>query len=94
MDGFSFWSSCLLTRFISVLGSIDDALLVPVSVSYERVLEGGFLEERMGESKQRESLWAVAKSTWNAFGGRYGFVRLDFGSPVSLKVRTGLDSWR
>ena len=35
---------------------IPDVYLVPVSYTYEKLLEGGFVNELLGEKKKRESV--------------------------------------
>ena len=80
----------LLSVIVETLlnGGMEDAILVPVSYSYERVLDQGFVEELLGREKKRESLWGIWASIWSALGQHYGRVRVDFGRPTSLKRLT------
>ena len=44
-------------------GRIPDAFILPVTINYEKILEGNsFTYEMMGESKVKESLSRVLKS--------------------------------
>lgn len=44
--------------------SIPDALLVPVSVNYERLVDGNFVREQKGEKKVPESFWKAMAGIW------------------------------
>lgn len=78
--------NCYSFGFPFLVGLVPDVYLVPVSYSYEKVLDQGIAEELLGKEKKRESLWGIMKSVWRALGSHYGFVRVDIASPVSLKV--------
>ncbi|GMR59754.1 hypothetical protein PMAYCL1PPCAC_29949, partial [Pristionchus mayeri] len=66
-------------------GVISDCYLVPVSITYDQVAEGVFLNELMGIPKVRENLWMVLKGMVKGFGMLpCGVVRMNFGSPVLL----------
>ncbi|CAJ0933967.1 unnamed protein product, partial [Mesorhabditis belari] len=67
-------------------GVIGDVYLVPVSYTYDQVAEGVFLQELMGNSKQRESILSVFRGIWKGFGlyQRCGTVRMHYGKPVLL----------
>ena len=65
---------------------IDDALLVPVGVSYDRIIDGNFIGEQLGRPKQRESMVAALRAIWAVLRGRHGSVRLDFAQPFKLSV--------
>ncbi|GMS80834.1 hypothetical protein PENTCL1PPCAC_3009, partial [Pristionchus entomophagus] len=66
-------------------GVIPDCYLVPVSITYDQVAEGVFLNELMGIPKVRENLWMVLKGMIKGFGMLpCGVVRINFGSPVLL----------
>lgn len=45
-------------------GSIPDALLVPVSVNYERLVDGNFVREQKGEKKVPESFGKAMSGIW------------------------------
>ena len=66
-------------------GLIDDAILVPVSVNYEKLVDGSFVHEQMGTPKKKESFTVALKSIWNIVNAKYGQMRIDFNEPFSLK---------
>lgn len=66
-------------------GTIEDALLVPVSLNYERLVDGNFIKEQLGQSKQMESLGAALKAIWQVLNSNYGMLRVDFNQPFSIK---------
>lgn len=37
-------------------GTIKDALLVPVSVNYERLIDGNFIAEQLGQKKEARDI--------------------------------------
>lgn len=67
-------------------GTIEDALLVPVSVNYEKLVDGNFVREQMGQPKQMETFWKAIKSIWSILNSNYGMMRIDFNQPFSLQV--------
>ncbi|XP_075238224.1 glycerol-3-phosphate acyltransferase mino isoform X2 [Lycorma delicatula] len=77
----------LLSVFVDAYidGTIEDALLVPVSINYEKLVDGNFVHEQMGEPKQMESFGTALKGIWNAFTSHYGIMRVDFNQPFSLR---------
>lgn len=67
-------------------GFRKDVLFVPVSITYERVVEdSAFGEENTGRSKKQENLISLLKA-WRIFRCKYGEVILKFGEPVSLRA--------
>lgn len=66
-------------------GLIDDAILVPVSVNYEKLVDGNFVHEQMGIPKKKESFSAAISSIWKVINDKYGLMRIDFNEPFSLK---------
>ncbi|XP_072027062.1 glycerol-3-phosphate acyltransferase 1, mitochondrial-like isoform X2 [Amphiura filiformis] len=66
-------------------GVIQDAYLVPVSVSYEKILEGDFNREQMGLPKQKENFFKAIQGILHVLKSNYGHVRVDFAQPFSLK---------
>ena len=42
-------------------GAIPDAFIVPIAVSYDRIVEGDFNREQMGFQKPKESLISAIK---------------------------------
>lgn len=67
-------------------GTIDDALLVPVSVNYEKLVDGNFVREQLGQPKQMETFGKAIKSIWSVLNSNYGMMRIDFNQPFSLRV--------
>lgn len=45
-------------------GTISDALLVPVSVNYEKLVDGNFIYEQLGQKKQPESFKSAISAIW------------------------------
>ncbi|KAM6951223.1 glycerol-3-phosphate acyltransferase 1, mitochondrial [Aplochiton taeniatus] len=66
-------------------GAIPDVLVVPVGISYDRILEGNYNSEQLGKPKKNESLWGVACGVFRMLRKNYGCVRVDFTQPFSLK---------
>ncbi|XP_020610069.1 glycerol-3-phosphate acyltransferase 1, mitochondrial-like isoform X1 [Orbicella faveolata] len=66
-------------------GTVPDVNIVPVNISYEKVVDSGYTRELLGEQKRPESFWNTMKSIWRVLRTRYGNVRLDFGQPFSLQ---------
>nr|CAB3250448.1 glycerol-3-phosphate acyltransferase 1, mitochondrial-like [Phallusia mammillata] len=66
-------------------GVIPDVTVVPVCVSYEKLMDGNFDGELMGQTKKPEtfitSIFTIAKMAC----GFYGHIRVNFGAPQSLK---------
>uniref|UniRef100_A0A8C4GP23 Glycerol-3-phosphate acyltransferase 1, mitochondrial n=1 Tax=Dicentrarchus labrax TaxID=13489 RepID=A0A8C4GP23_DICLA len=73
-------------------GSIPDVLVVPVGISYDRIIEGNYNSEQLGKPKKNESLWGIACGVFRMLRKNYGCVRVDFNQPFSLKEY--LDSQR
>ncbi|XP_073969574.1 glycerol-3-phosphate acyltransferase mino isoform X2 [Rhodnius prolixus] len=76
----------LLSVFVDAYlsGILDDALLVPVSVNYEKIVEGSFVRELTGAPKQPETFRSAIAGIWKALTSHYGIVRVDFNQPFSL----------
>ncbi|KAH8306284.1 hypothetical protein KR018_006101 [Drosophila ironensis] len=66
-------------------GSIPDALLVPVSVNYERLVDGNFVREQKGEKKIPESFTKAISGIWKTLRSNYGLMRIDFNEPYSIR---------
>ncbi|CRK90929.1 CLUMA_CG004618, isoform A [Clunio marinus] len=75
--------SVIIEAFID--GLIDDAILVPVSVNYEKLVDGHFVNEQMGTPKKMESFRTAVSSIWKILNDKYGLMRIDFNEPFSLK---------
>ncbi|VDN53533.1 unnamed protein product [Dracunculus medinensis] len=69
-------------------GTLKDVWIVPVSFTYDSVVEGIFENELMGVSRQKESVWKVMRHVISDFKrGKCGCVYIDFGQPTLLSVR-------
>lgn len=67
-------------------GLRKDILFVPVSISYESVIEDSdFGEENTGRSKKKENLVSLLRAA-DIFHKKYGEVIVDFGNPLSLSA--------
>lgn len=66
-------------------GLIDDAILVPVSVNYEKLVDGNFVNEQMGTPKQQETFSMAIASIWKVLRMNFGLMRIDFNEPFSLR---------
>uniref|UniRef100_A0A1A8FXP0 Glycerol-3-phosphate acyltransferase 1, mitochondrial n=1 Tax=Nothobranchius korthausae TaxID=1143690 RepID=A0A1A8FXP0_9TELE len=73
-------------------GAIGDVLVVPVGISYDRIIEGNYNSEQLGKPKKNESWWGIACGVFRMLRKNYGCVRVDFNQPFSLKEY--LDSQR
>uniref|UniRef100_UPI00398F427F glycerol-3-phosphate acyltransferase 2, mitochondrial n=1 Tax=Pristiophorus japonicus TaxID=55135 RepID=UPI00398F427F len=62
--------------------AIPDAVLIPVGVSYDRIVEGNCLEQ-MGT--RRNTVFAAICWVLRFLQKKYGCIRVDFGQPFSLK---------
>ncbi|CAF93231.1 unnamed protein product, partial [Tetraodon nigroviridis] len=66
-------------------GSVADVLVVPVGISYDRIIEGNYNSEQLGKPKKNESWWGIACGVCRMLRKNYGCVRVDFNQPFSLK---------
>ena len=67
-------------------GALPDISFIPISISYEKVVEAGaFAKELQGQKKRKEDVTALLSST-KVLWSRYGRVYVDFSSPVSLRA--------
>ncbi|CAH2322547.1 glycerol-3-phosphate acyltransferase 1, mitochondrial [Pelobates cultripes] len=84
-------TSCGRAGLLSVIvdtvcnGSTPDVLIIPVGVSYDRIIEGHYNGEQLGKPKKDESLWSIARGVFRMLRKNYGCVRVDFAQPFSLK---------
>lgn len=65
--------------------TIKDALLVPVSINYERLCDGNFVYEQVGEKKKPENFTRAVASIWKTLNSNHGQMRIDFNEPFSLR---------
>lgn len=77
--------SVILETFLD--GTIEDALLVPVSVNYEKLVDGNFVREQLGQPKEMETFGNAIRGIWKVLNSNYGMMRVDFNQPFSLRVR-------
>ncbi|XP_074029311.1 glycerol-3-phosphate acyltransferase mino isoform X2 [Leptinotarsa decemlineata] len=75
--------SVILESFMD--GTIEDALLVPVSINYEKLVDGNFVREQLGKPKEMETFKNAMAGIWKVLNSSYGMMRLDFNQPMSLK---------
>ncbi|XP_057339821.1 glycerol-3-phosphate acyltransferase 1, mitochondrial isoform X1 [Microplitis mediator] len=66
-------------------GTIEDALLVPVSLNYDRLVDGNFIREQLGQPKKPETFGSAIKAIWSTLRGSYGLVKIDICEPFSLR---------
>lgn len=66
-------------------GTIPDALLVPVSVNYEKLVDGNFVMEQLGQKKKPETFSSAFSAIWKTLNSQYGLMRIDFNEPFSLR---------
>lgn len=66
-------------------GTIPDAILVPVSVNYERLVDGNFVYEQLGQKKKPETFKSAISAIWNILNSKYGLMRIDFNEPYTLR---------
>lgn len=83
--------SVVLDAFMD--STIEDALLVPVSINYEKLVDGNFIREQLGQPKEMETFGSAIKSIWQVLNRNYGMVRIDFNQPFSLRVRYHSDQF-
>ncbi|XP_051500293.1 dihydroxyacetone phosphate acyltransferase-like isoform X2 [Myxocyprinus asiaticus] len=66
-------------------GEVFDISLVPISISYDRVLEESILaKELLGFPKPKETTWGLLKA-WTVLKEDYGCMHVCFGNPVSVR---------
>lgn len=66
-------------------GTLEDALIIPIAINYDRLLDGNFIREQMGQSKVPESFWGAVRAIIKVLSTDYGQARIDFGHPFSLR---------
>lgn len=67
-------------------GTIEDALIVPIALNYERLVDGNFVREQLGQPKKMETFRSTIGAIWSTLKGNYGIVKVDFCQPFSLRV--------
>ncbi|EMP39051.1 Glycerol-3-phosphate acyltransferase 1 [Chelonia mydas] len=87
-------TSCARAGLLSVVvdalftNATPDILIIPVGISYDRIIEGHYNNEQLGKPKKNESLWSIARGVFRMLRKNYGCVRVDFAQPFSLKFVT------
>ncbi|XP_076316924.1 glycerol-3-phosphate acyltransferase 1, mitochondrial-like isoform X2 [Tachypleus tridentatus] len=66
-------------------GIVEDAYIVPVGISYERIMDGNFVLEQLGKPKIMEDFKHAVKAVWHILHSNFGSVRVDFCQPFSLR---------
>ncbi|RWS14006.1 Glycerol-3-phosphate acyltransferase 1-like protein [Dinothrombium tinctorium] len=66
-------------------GVVEDVYIVPIGISYEKLMDGNFVSEQLGKPKVMESFSLAAKAIWSKLHSSFGNVRVDFCQPFSLK---------
>lgn len=77
----------LLTTYLKIFaqGACPDLHFVPISVSYEKVLEDqSYTREQEGKEKVRENIWGLARAR-KLLKRKHGRVYVQFDEPISLK---------
>ncbi|CAI6369617.1 unnamed protein product [Macrosiphum euphorbiae] len=64
---------------------IEDAWIIPVSMNYDRILEGNFVREQLGQPKKKETFFAAISTFIKAICSHYGIMRVDFNKPYRLR---------
>jgi len=65
---------------------IEDAWIIPVSMNYDRILEGNFVREQLGQPKKKETFFVAISTFIKAICSHYGIMRVDFNKPYRLRV--------
>jgi glycerol-3-phosphate O-acyltransferase 1/2 len=67
-------------------GVVEDVLVVPVNISYDRIVERNFVkDELMGREKKPETLREALRGVWSFLTREVGVVRVDISQPFSLQ---------
>ncbi|XP_011159717.1 glycerol-3-phosphate acyltransferase 1, mitochondrial isoform X2 [Solenopsis invicta] len=66
-------------------GTIEDAYVMPIAINYERLVDGNFIREQLGQPKQMETFTSTIKAMWSTLMGHYGIVKVDLCQPFSLR---------
>ncbi|KAL4149450.1 hypothetical protein QTP88_003400 [Uroleucon formosanum] len=64
---------------------IEDAWIIPVSMNYDRILEGNFVREQLGQPKKKETFFSAILTFIKAICSHYGIMRVDFNKPYRLR---------
>lgn len=64
---------------------VDDVFIVPVGITYDKLMDGNFVAEQLGQPKVNESFTLAARAIWSTLRSNFGSARVDFFQPISLK---------
>ncbi|OXA44180.1 glycerol-3-phosphate acyltransferase 1, mitochondrial [Folsomia candida] len=64
---------------------VKDILVVPVNFSYDRIIEGNYIREQLGQPKVNESFASALLALFSSLKPKYGNARVDYGHPFSMK---------
>ncbi len=65
---------------------VEDILVVPINFSYDRIVEGNYIREQLGQPKVNESFASALVALFGSLRPKYGNARVDYGHPFSMKV--------
>lgn len=68
-----------------VEGRIEDAYIVPVAISYEKIVDGNFITEQLGKEHVLHNVFSAISYFWGILHSKFGSVRVDFCQPFTLK---------
>ncbi|XP_050436945.1 glycerol-3-phosphate acyltransferase 1, mitochondrial [Adelges cooleyi] len=66
-------------------GVIEDAWIVPISMNYDRLFEGDFVREQLGQPKKSETFFATLLTFIRSICSPHGIMRVDFNAPYKLR---------
>lgn len=66
-------------------GITPDAYIIPVAISYEKIVDGNFISEQLGKPKVMESFTSAVKAIWRTLHSNFGKTHIEFCQPFSLK---------
>lgn len=73
---------------------VKDILVVPVNFSYDRIIEGNYIREQLGQPKVNESFASALLALFSSLKPKYGNARVDYGHPFSMKVSILIEIWK
>lgn len=66
-------------------GVVDDVLIVPVNISYEKIPEcSTYSQEQLGAQKVPETAWQLISSLYKMLSSSNGQIHVGFGKPLSF----------
>lgn len=73
--------------------NVEDILVIPINFSYDRILEGNYIREQLGQPKVNESFASALLGLFGSLQPKYGNARVDYGHPFSMKVAYTVLIW-